>query len=35
MKFKVEIEIEILDEELLETINNNREWNELKINIIE
>lgn len=27
MKFKVEIEVEILDEELLEIINNDREWN--------
>ncbi len=31
MKFKVEVEIEILDEELLEIINDRREWNDLKL----
>lgn len=31
MKFKVESEIEILDEELLEIINYRREWNELEL----
>ena len=31
MKFKVEIEVEILDEELLELINNDREWNDKEL----
>ena len=31
MKFKVESEIEILDEELLEIINDRREWDELEL----
>lgn len=26
MKFKIEIEVEILDDELLEMINNDRKW---------
>ena len=31
MKFKVEIEVEILDEELLEKINNDREWDDKEL----
>lgn len=29
MKFKVEIEIQILNDEILEAINSNREWDDL------
>ena len=31
MKFKVEIQVEILDEELLEKINNDREWDDKEL----
>lgn len=31
MKFKVEIEVEIFDDELLEKINNDREWDDKKL----
>ncbi len=31
MKFKIEIEVEIFDDELLEMINNQREWDDLPL----
>lgn len=31
MKFKVEIEVEIFDDELLEKINNDREWDDKEL----